>query len=166
MQKKHQSAVQTTAVMSAIEVLYEAQTAGIRISVNGGDLVVEAPPATSPELLGRIGHYKADIVALLRRGKDGWCAFDWNQLYRACVKFNEAEGPDNPDNPDEAKDNAHKFCADTWLDLNRPISPDCLSAYCGIAAQPNSDWASKALRIGWCWYGRGKSQQPCQPGWT
>jgi len=57
--------------MSAAEALEVARAAGIRVEIDGDDLVLEAPTAPPPGVLYLLSRYKADIVTLLRLGRPG-----------------------------------------------------------------------------------------------
>ena len=62
--------------MSAAEALKAARTVGIELVLDGNSLVLEAasePPAVVLESLSR---HKAEIIAMLRPGRDGWSAED------------------------------------------------------------------------------------------
>lgn len=52
--------------VSAADVLSTAQAAGIRIHLDGEDLVLQAPAPPPPALLDVLSAYKAEIVAVLR----------------------------------------------------------------------------------------------------
>ena len=72
--------------MSAAEALKAARTVGIELVLDGNSLVLEAasePPAVVLESLSR---HKAEIIAMLRPGRDGWSAED-RQAY-----FEESAG--------------------------------------------------------------------------
>ena len=67
--------------MSAVEALKAARTAGIQLRLDGDDLVLEAsapPPAAILDLLSR---HKPGVVVLLRPGRDGWSAEDWQVFF-------------------------------------------------------------------------------------
>jgi hypothetical protein len=56
-QKYDLSELESTAVLGALEALHEADVAGIRVRVDGDDLVLAPPAPTSPELLSRLEHH-------------------------------------------------------------------------------------------------------------
>jgi hypothetical protein len=63
--------------MTAAETLKAEHTAGIRLGIDGGDLISDAcvaPPRAALDLLSR---HKAGIVALLRPANDSWSNEDW-----------------------------------------------------------------------------------------
>ena len=63
--------------MSTTEALKAARAAGIRIGIDGDDLTLEASAAPLPAPLDLLSRHKAGVMALLRRGNDGWSAEDW-----------------------------------------------------------------------------------------
>jgi hypothetical protein len=52
--------------MSATEALRMAHAAGIDLSIDGDDLVLEAPLEPPPAVLGMLRQHKAGVVKLLR----------------------------------------------------------------------------------------------------
>jgi DNA polymerase-1 len=57
--------------MSAAEALQAARAAGIRIEIDGSDLVLEAPDEPPRAVIDALSRHKADIIALLRPTQDG-----------------------------------------------------------------------------------------------
>lgn len=68
--------------MKALEALSAARAAGVEITVDGDDLVLQAPAPPPVSVLDRLSRHKAEIVALLRSGNDGWAGED-NQASEA-----------------------------------------------------------------------------------
>ena len=69
--------------MSAAEALKAARAAGIELDVDGDDLAAERRPRRrQPPCSMLLSQHKAEIVALLRPGRDGWSAEDWQVLLR------------------------------------------------------------------------------------
>ena len=67
--------------MSAAAVLRAARAAGVELAIDGNDLLLDAaavPPASVVDALRR---HKAEIVAMLRPGCDGWSAEDWQAFF-------------------------------------------------------------------------------------
>jgi hypothetical protein len=52
--------------MSPVEALRAARAAGIRVGIEGDDLVMEAPTRPPDAVLAAIRHNKLEIIALLR----------------------------------------------------------------------------------------------------
>jgi hypothetical protein len=67
--------------MSAAQALKAARAAGIRLDVEGDDLVLEACAEPPPVVLDLLLQHKAGVVALLRPADDGWSAEDWLAFY-------------------------------------------------------------------------------------
>jgi hypothetical protein len=66
--------------MSAAEALRAAYASGVRVTVEGESLVLEASVPPPPAVLNALSRYKVAIVALLRPTHGRWTADDW----RAC----------------------------------------------------------------------------------
>ena len=120
--------------MSASEALTAARAAGIKIGLDGDDLVLEAsapPPAT---VLDALSCHKTDIVSILRCANDGWSAEDWRILFDERAGIAEFDGGQSRA---EAEVLAFECCLTEWLNGN-PVasSPDrCLA--CGGGDLPN-----------------------------
>jgi hypothetical protein len=67
--------------MSPTEALKAARAAGIRLEVDGDDLVLEASAPPPPAMLDLLSRNKAGIVTLLRRGGDSWSVEDWRTFF-------------------------------------------------------------------------------------
>jgi hypothetical protein len=78
--------------MSAAEALNDARAAGIRVGIDGDDLVLEAFAAPPPAMLDLLSRNKVGIVALLRPGDDGWSAEDWRAFFDERAGIAEFEG--------------------------------------------------------------------------
>jgi hypothetical protein len=63
--------------VSAAEALQAACAAGVKVAVDGEDLILEAAAPPSPVVLELLSRDKPKIVALLSPCKDGWTAGDW-----------------------------------------------------------------------------------------
>ena len=62
--------------MSAIDALKAARAAGVELSLDGEDLVLEAFAPPPKPVLDQLSRHKPDIVALLRPGPAGLSAED------------------------------------------------------------------------------------------
>jgi hypothetical protein len=78
--------------MSAAEALREARAAGIELRVEGCDLALEADTPPPAGLLERLARHKPEIVALLRPGRDGWSAEDWQDFFHERAGIAEFDG--------------------------------------------------------------------------
>ena len=63
--------------MSAAEALKAARAAGIELALDGDDLALSAASEPPAAVLDAVSRHKAQIVALLRPGRDGWSGEDW-----------------------------------------------------------------------------------------
>ena len=98
--------------MSAVEALKAARAAGIELALDGDDLALSAASAPPAAVLDALSRHKAEIVALLRPGRDGWSAEDW-QVY-----FDERAGIAEFDGGlprAEAEARAFECCVVEWL---------------------------------------------------
>jgi hypothetical protein len=114
--------------MSAATALKAARDAGIELGIDGDDLLLEAvsePPAATLEALSR---HKAEIIELLRPGRDGWSAEDWRLYFevRAAVAEFDCGLPRK-----NAEAQAFECCVVKWLDLNPTPSARGHCAWCG-----------------------------------
>ena len=114
--------------MSVAQAIKAARAAGIELALDGDDLVLEAPSAPPAAVLHALSRHKAEIVALLRPGRDGWSAEDW-QVY-----FDERAGIAEFDGGlprAEAEAQAFDCCVVEWLNRNPACSPAGRCLGCG-----------------------------------
>ena len=114
--------------MSAAEILREAQLAGIDLRVEGDDLALHAQAPPPADLLQRLARYKPEIVALLRPGRDGWSAEDWQVYFDERAGIAEFDGglPRR-----EAEARAFECCLVEWLNRTFERSPPGQCRACG-----------------------------------
>jgi hypothetical protein len=106
--------------VSAAEALKAARAAGIRVGIDGDDLVLEASAPPEPALLDLLSRHKASIVTLLRPADEGWSVEDWH------VFFDERAGIAEFDGGllrGKAEARAFACCAVEWLNRNPMPSP-------------------------------------------
>jgi hypothetical protein len=119
--------------MSTAEALKAARTVGIRIEIDGDDLVLEASAAPPPGVLDLLSRHKAGIVTLLRPADDSWSAEDWQVFFDERAGIAEFDGGLSRGHAE-----AHAFacCAVEWLNRNPMRSPPgcCLGCGCGDQA--------------------------------
>jgi hypothetical protein len=113
--------------VNAAEALKTARAAGVDLHLDGDDLMLEAsapPPNAILELLSR---HKPGIAMLLRPGRDGWTAEDWQVFFdeRAGI----AEFGDGLPRV-EAEARAFACCVVEWLNRNFVGSPPGRSLAC------------------------------------
>jgi hypothetical protein len=78
--------------MSAAEALRAARTAGIELEVDGNDLLWEAASEPPAIVLDGLSRHKAEIVVMLRPGRDGWSAEDWRLFFEERAGIAEFDG--------------------------------------------------------------------------
>jgi hypothetical protein len=135
--------------MSAADVLKATRAAGIELGLDGDDLLLAAaapPPAALLDLLSRD---KAGIVALLRPGRDGWSAEDWQVYFDERAGIAEFDGwLPRP----QAEARAFACCVAEWLNRNPVRSPSgrCLS--CGADERSHDPLLPYGIEtIGYAW---------------
>jgi hypothetical protein len=119
--------------MSAAEVLQVARAIGIRVEIDGDDLVLEAPTAPPPRVLELLSRYKTGIVTRLRLADGAWSAEDWQAFFDERVGIAEFDGGLSRG---QAEARAFACCAVEWLNRNpvRSSPGRCLSCGCGDQA--------------------------------
>ena len=118
--------------MNAADVLRAARAAGVHISVDGNDLLLEARLPPPPALLDKLLHYKPGILALLTHTQDEWSEEDWKTFFEERAAINEFDGGDAGT---KAEERAFECCLAEWLDRHpEPSTPDCC-AWCGTPNQ-------------------------------
>ena len=114
--------------MSAAEALKAARAAGIELGIDGDDLTLEASAPPSATVLDLLSRHKARIVTLLRPGRDGWSAEDWQVFFDERVGIAEFDGG-LPRAQAEAR--AFECCAEEWLNRNPVRAPPGRCLGCG-----------------------------------
>ena len=118
--------------MSAGEALRLAWENGIRVSVTGSDLLLDADQEPAPAVLETLRCYKAEIVDLLAADIDFWTAEDWlPEDWRAF--FDERAGIaefDGGQSREYAEAMALESCIVQWLNQNPEHSDPGRCAWC------------------------------------
>jgi hypothetical protein len=114
--------------MSAIAALEAARAAGVRLKVEGDDLVLEACEEPPSSLLELVSLNKVGIVTMLRPGCDGWSADDWFAFFDERAGIAEFDG--GLTRP-EAEARAFECCIVEWLNRNAMHSPPGQCLGCG-----------------------------------
>ena len=106
--------------MSAIKALNAARAAGVALALDGDVLVLCAASEPPAAVLDAVSRHKAEIVALLRPGRDGWSAEDWQAYFDERAGIFEFDGglPRA-----EAEARAFECCVVEWLNRNPAYSP-------------------------------------------
>jgi hypothetical protein len=114
--------------MSAVEALKAARAAGVELALDGDDLALKAASAPPAAVLDALSRHKAEIVALLRPGRGGWSAEDWQVFLDERAGIIEFDGglPRA-----EAEAQAFDCCVGEWLNRNPERSPAGRCLGCG-----------------------------------
>jgi hypothetical protein len=118
--------------MSAAEALEAARAAGIRVEIDGDDLVLEALAPPPSALLDLLSRHKAGIVTLLRLADEGWLAEDWQVFFDERAGIAEFDGGLSRG---QAEARAFACCAVDWLNRNPMRSPPGRCPGCGCGDQ-------------------------------
>jgi hypothetical protein len=114
--------------MSAVEALKAARAAGIRLRIDGDDLLLEAAVPPPAPVLDYLSRHKADVVRMLRSAEDGWSAEDWQIFFDERAGIAEFDGG-LPRSDAEAQ--AFACCIVEWLNRNPARSPAGRCLGCG-----------------------------------
>lgn len=114
--------------MSAVQALKAARDAGVRIGIDGDALTLDAEAAPPPAVLDLLARHKAQVIALLRPGGDGWSGEDWRAFFDERAGIAEFDGglP-----RDQAEVRAFACCVAEWLNRNPMCSPPGRCLGCG-----------------------------------
>jgi hypothetical protein len=140
--------------MSAAEALKAARVAGIRVGIDGDDLVLEASVPPLASVLDLLSRHKPGIVTLLRPGRDGRSTDDWQVFFDARAGIAEFDG--GPPRV-EAAARAFACCVTEWLNRNFLCSPPgrCLACGGNHAHEPLLPFGSESTGHAWlhsrCW---------------
>ena len=115
--------------MSAAAALKAARAAGIRVAVDGRDLVLEAAVPPPEAILIALRQHKAEIVRLLA-GEEGWTVEDWRAYFDERSAVREYDGGLTRA---EAERLALEDTVDLWLACHpaAPTSDQAGCAHCG-----------------------------------
>jgi hypothetical protein len=116
--------------MSAAEALKAARAAGIKLAIDGDDLVLEASASPPPAVIDRLTGHKTEIVAMLRPGRDGWSTEDWRLFFEERAAITEFDGGLSSS---EAEAQALACCIVEWLNRNPTPSAPGRCVWCGQA---------------------------------
>lgn len=98
--------------MSVADALSHARAAGIRLSLDGEDLLLEAASPPPTEVLNLLAQHKNSILTLLCPGSDGWAGEDWQEYFDERAGISEFESGLSQS---EAEAHAFALCAAEWL---------------------------------------------------
>jgi hypothetical protein len=141
--------------MSALQALQKAYAAGLRVTIDGEDLLLEGaapPPAVVIELLSR---NKTGVVAMLRPGSDGWSVQDWHVFFEERAAIAEF---DRSLTRQQAEQHALTCCIAEWLNRHPVNSEPGRCLWCGGAHHEHDpllpygiDKTGHAWLHSWCW---------------
>jgi hypothetical protein len=114
--------------MNAADALKTARAADVEVILDGDDLALNAASAPPAAVLDALSRHKVKIVALLRPGRDGWSAEDWQVFFDERAGIIEFDG-----GLPRAKAEAQAFacCVFEWLNRNPAHSPSGCCLGCG-----------------------------------
>ena len=144
--------------MSAHQALKAAQAVGIKIELDGEDVLLEASTPPPAAVLDALRHHKDGIIALLRPGTDGWSAEDWQVYFderAGIVEF--GGGLPRP----EAEARAFSCCVSEWMNRNPVTSPPDRCLACGGGDNANDP----LLSFGTETHGHAWLHSRCWKGW-
>lgn len=143
--------------MSAAEALLAAEAVGVRVAVDGADLVLVAAAPPPADILDQLARFKHDILRLLRPRPEAWSAEDWQAFFHERAGIAEFdEGLSRP----EAERLALAQCADEWERRTLRTGPTHLCSHCRAARHGGA--AVILLGSGG---GRGWLHPVCWAGW-
>jgi hypothetical protein len=121
--------------MNVVEALKAARASGVELAVDGDHLALKAASAPPAAVIDALSRHKAEIVMLLRPGRDGWSAEDWRARFDERAGFLEHAGGFLRV---EAEVRAFECCISECLDRNPSSSPAGRCAWCGKAETPRA----------------------------
>ncbi len=114
--------------MSTIEVLRMACEHGVRLGVEGTDLILDADQEPPPQVLEAIRRHKPGIVALLTAPECDWTAEDWRAFFDERAGIAEFDGGQGRA---DAEVVAVECCIAQWLNRHSECSDPGCCAWCG-----------------------------------
>ncbi|MGY8663134.1 hypothetical protein Q3C01_12290 [Bradyrhizobium sp. UFLA05-109] len=127
--------------MTAVEALTVARAAGVKLALDGDDLVASAAAAPPDAVINALSRHKAEIVDLLRPGPDSWSIADWSVFFDERAGVAEFDGGLSRSS---AEARAFECCVVEWL--NR--SPIRSSPGRCVACGSSEDSLDKVLPYG------------------
>ena len=119
--------------MRAIEALRLAHEKGIRLDVDGTDLIVEADHKLTPQVVEALRQNKAGIISLLAPNNSEWSPEDLQAFYDERAGIAEHDGRQTRE---QAEATAYECCVTEWLNRHPETSqPDC----CAWCAKPGTE---------------------------
>ena len=116
--------------MSAVEVLVQAGIAGVVVTSDHTDLILESCREPPPYLVEELARHKQSILGLLRPKNDRWAAEDWRALFDERAGIVEFDGGLSRS---LAETQAFEFCIIDWLNRNPVQSVQGACVGCGTS---------------------------------
>ena len=115
--------------MNAVEALKTAQKAGVHVTVDGGDLVLDADAPPPLSILNALRRHKAEITTLLSSDDETWDAADCRAFFEERAAILQYDG--GLDRA-EAERQAFETTIIHWMNTHPPesLDPDTCAA-CG-----------------------------------
>ena len=114
--------------MSAAEAIRAARTAGVRLTADGEDLLLDAASPPSAAVIDKLSRHKAEVLKLLQPAGNGWSAADWHAFFDERAGIAEF---DDGLSRSEAEDHAFACSVSEWLNRNPINSPPGRCLACG-----------------------------------
>ena len=114
--------------MNAAAALKAARNVGVRVTVDGGDLVLDAEVPPPEPILDVLRRLKPEIVALLAADADDWSAEDWQTFFDERAGIAEFDGEQTRA---DAEANAFECCNVEWLNHHLEASDPRRCDWCG-----------------------------------
>ncbi len=114
--------------MNAAAALKAARNVGVRVTVDGGDLVLDAEVPPPEPILDVLRRLKPEIVALLATDADDWSAEDWQAFFEERAGIAEFDGGQTRA---DAEAIAFECCVVEWLNRHLEDSDPGRCAWCG-----------------------------------
>jgi hypothetical protein len=121
--------------MSAAETIRQAEASGIRLEIEGADLILDAILEPSVDIVNAVRQYKVEIIELLATPGDRWTAEDWQLFFDERAGIAEFDGglPRL-----EAEARALECCVVEWLNQKPSASDPDRCAWCGQSEEDSS----------------------------
>ncbi len=114
--------------MSAIETIRMAEASGIRLEVEGPDLILDADFEPPVDVVNAIARDKAEIIELLAPPGDRWTTEDWRAFFDERAAIAEFDGGQSKA---DAEVLAFECCVVEWLIRHPECSAPGRCAWCG-----------------------------------
>ena len=132
--------------MNAAIALDAARVVGLSIDVDGDDLVLQASVPPPVAVIDLLSLHKAAIVALLRPGRDGWSAEDWQGYCGERAGIAEFDGG-LPRERAEAV--AFACCATEWSTSHKSGRAEAVAALASMGIAMPTEFPDDFGNIGW-----------------